>query len=60
MRFKPVDDGPPTIKLDDLPEELLISPTSKVFITPIGQQIISSTIPLNPSSKEKGKGIYLN
>ncbi|CAI9299914.1 unnamed protein product [Lactuca saligna] len=51
---------PPTTKPDDLPEESLISPPLELFITPIGQQVISSTIPLNPPAKDKGKGISLN
>ncbi|CAI9299913.1 unnamed protein product [Lactuca saligna] len=59
-KITPVDDSPPTTKPDDLPEESLISPPLELFITPIGQQVISSTIPLNPPAKDKGKGISLN
>ncbi|CAH1420159.1 unnamed protein product [Lactuca virosa] len=54
-----VDDGPPTKKLEDLPEEPLIPPPLELFITPIGQQVISSTITPNPLAKYNGKGISL-
>lgn len=59
-KITPVYNGPPTTKPDDFPEEPLISPPLELFITPISQHIISSTIPPNPLSKDKGKGISLN
>ncbi|CAI9303792.1 unnamed protein product [Lactuca saligna] len=59
-KIAPVDDDPPTTKLDDLPEEPLIYSPSELVITSIGQQVISSTILMDPHAKDKGKGISLN
>lgn len=50
-----VNDVPPSTKQEDLLEELLIPPPLELFITPISQQAISSTITLYPHVKDKGK-----
>ena len=55
LKIAPIDDGPTTTKPYDLPKEPLISPPSELFITPIIQLVISSTIHLDHPAKDKGK-----
>ncbi|CAH1450203.1 unnamed protein product [Lactuca virosa] len=57
LRIEHVDKGTLMKKTDDLPEQPLIPPFLEVFITPIGQQIISSTTTPNAPLKDKGKTI---
>lgn len=42
LRIAEIDEGFPTQKQDDIPEEPLIPPPSEIFVTESGREIISS------------------
>ncbi|CAH1412925.1 unnamed protein product [Lactuca virosa] len=52
-----IDEGCPTRKHDDLPEEPLMPPPSEFFITKSGQQIISYFSGKSENHQDKGKQI---
>lgn len=56
-RIVHIDEGSPTRKPEQIPEEPLVPPLSKLIITQSGQQLISSITSQNVPSKDKGKGI---
>lgn len=55
--IEPINEGSPTKKTDDLPNQRLNSPFFEAFITSVGQQIILSSTTPKSSIKYKGKGI---
>ncbi|CAH1431291.1 unnamed protein product [Lactuca virosa] len=57
LRIEHVDKGYQLKKTDGLPDQPQIHPFSEAFITPVGQQIISSTTTPNAPVKDKGTGI---
>lgn len=58
-KIAPGYDGPSPKKPDDLLEEPLFPHPSKLFINPVNQKVISSTITPNSPAKDKGKEISL-
>lgn len=54
-RSKPINEGSPIMTTDDLPKQPLIPPPSEVFISPVGEKIISFITTTNAHVKGKGK-----
>lgn len=55
LRIAYIDEGSPTQKPNDIPEDPLIPPSSEIFITKFGHQIISSISGISDNPQDKGK-----